>query len=194
MIYGYARVSAQDQELATQLQQLDLAGAERIFKEKISGATTSRPELDKMLEQLRPGDTVMVARLNRLGRSTIHLLELVDKFRKDGIRFISLDLGIDTGNVAGKLVLGIFSCLAEYDREISAERRTHGIALAKERGKHLGRRAGLDKVKLAKIEKALEASLSVADVVHLTGYSLSTVKRYKRQLEAATEQKKKSPS
>lgn len=181
--FGYARVSAQDQNLDTQNAELTLAGCDQIFQEKISGASTSRPMLTAMLATLRPGDTVTVCRLNRLGRSTSHLLELVAEFKRRGVRFVSLDLGIDTGTPQGQLILTIFAALAEFDREVIRERSSAGIAAAKERGAHMGRPAGLDHHKRQRIATAIAAGLSVTATVKLTGIPESTVKRYKRQIQ-----------
>ena len=182
MQFGYARVSAKDQNLDTQLEQLQAAGVERVFQEKISGATTQRPQLDQLLSGLRAGDTVTVARLNRLGRNSSHIMQLVADFNARDVRFVALDLGIDTATPAGRLVLGIFAALAEYDRESIRERAAAGTALAKAQGKHLGRRAGADAEKLAKVKTCLEAGMSVHQVVVATGVSETSVKRYRRQI------------
>lgn len=182
MNFGYARVSTRDQNLDTQLELLRAAQVDRIFQEKISGVTTQRPVLDELLATLRPGDTVTVARLNRLGRSSAHVMQLVGQFHAQHVRFVSLDLGIDTATPAGRLVLGIFAALAEYDRESIRERSQAGITLAKAQGKHLGRAAGVDEVKLARVKTCLEAKMSVHDIVATTGISETSVKRYRKLL------------
>lgn len=182
--FGYARVSTTDQNLDTQLEQLRAAGCDRIFQEKISGATTSRPQLDQLLASVRAGDTVMVARLNRLGRSAVHLMHLVQDLRAQGVRFVALDAGIDSETPAGKFMVGVFALLAEYDREGILERTAHGRALAKAKGTHMGRPAGINPEQLAKVKTAMAANLSVAETVRLTGISESTVKRYRRALSA----------
>ena len=141
-IFGYARVSTADQNTDTQLDALQRHGCDRIFEEKISGMATQRPALDEMLSLLRAGDTVVVSRLNRLGRSRNHLIDLVSEFAERSIVFKALDLGIDSSTVAGKLVLRIFSALAEYDRETILEKTRAGQQLAKANGKHIGRFKG----------------------------------------------------
>jgi DNA invertase Pin-like site-specific DNA recombinase len=181
MNFGYARVSAKDQNLDTQLEQLHTAGVQRIFQEKISGATAQRPQLDQLLVTLREGDTVTVARLNRLGRNSVHIMQLVADFNARDVRFVALDLGIDTATPAGRLVLGIFAALAEYDRKSIWERAAAGIALAKAQGKHLGRRPGTDVENLAKVKNRLAAGMSVHQIVAATGVSETSVKRYHRQ-------------
>ncbi|MGI4871461.1 MAG: recombinase family protein [Janthinobacterium lividum] len=182
MNFGYARVSAKDQNLDIQLEQLQAAGVDRVYQEKISGATTQRLELTQLLATLRTGDTVTVARLNRLGRNSTHIMQLVADFNALGVRFVALDLGIDTATPAGRLVLGIFAALAEYDRESIRERAAAGTALAKAQGKHLGRRAGADAAKLAKVKGCVEAGMSVHQIVAATGVSETSVKRYRRLL------------
>ena len=181
-VFGYARVSTQEQNLASQVEALQRAGCDRIFQEKITGLATSRPALDELLAQLRPGDTVMVARFNRLGRSRDHLINLLSELRKQGVIFRALDLGIDTSTPAGKLVLEIFSALAEYDREHILEKTAHGRAVAKAKGTHMGRPKGVDAAQLAKVTTAQAAGLSVSETVRLTGISESTVKRYRKLL------------
>ncbi|MDU0372121.1 recombinase family protein [Hymenobacter endophyticus] len=185
MIFGYARVSAKDQNLDTQYEQLKAAGCDQVFQEKISGTKSSRPMLDLMVEGLRPGDTVMVARLNRLGRSTRHVLELIARFAELQVRFVSLDLGVDTATPAGKMMVGVFAVLAEYDREINRERQDHGRELAKAAGTHMGRRAGLDPKRLEQVSMAMKSGhTSAGAITKLTGLPLATVKRYKKVVES----------
>lgn len=185
-LFGYARVSTLDQNLDTQLDALRQAGCDDIFQDKITGVSTSRPALDTLLAQLRTGDTVMVARFFRLGRSRDHLISLLGEFARKGIHFRALDLGVDSSTSAGKLVLQIFAALAEYDRESILEKTRAGQLLAKSKGKHIGRPAGLNAEKFSKVKKALERGLSVAETVSLTGISISSVKRYRKRIAAAT--------
>ncbi|OON65489.1 recombinase family protein [Hymenobacter sp. CRA2] len=182
--YGYARVSAEDQNLATQLDALQRAGVDQIFAEKITGSSTTRPELDKLLQLLRPGDTVTVSRFFRLGRNLAHLIQLLDDFNAQGIRFVALDLGVDSTTPAGKMILTVFSGLAQYIKEETNEKTAHGRALAKANGTHMGRRPGVDPKQLAKVETALKANMSPSQIVQVTGLSESTVKRYRKLLEA----------
>ena len=181
-IFGYARVSTLDQNLDTQFDALQRAGCDEIFQDRITGLSTSRPALDQMVSQLRPGDTVMVSRFFRLGRSRDHLISLLGDFARKGIHFKALDLGVDSSTPAGKLVLQIFAALAEYDRESILEKTRAGQLLAKANGKHIGRPAGLDAEKFAKVKKAMERGLSVAETVSLTSISKSSVKRYRKQI------------
>ena len=145
-IFGYARVSTVDQNLDTQLDILTKAGCDRIFQDKITGMSLQRPALDELLSMLREGDTVLVARFFRLGRSRDHVIHLVHSFHQRGVYFKALDLGIDTTTPAGKFMLSIFASLAEYDREGILEKTKAGQQLAAAQGKHIGRPKGLDGV------------------------------------------------
>src|SRR5688572_8172167 len=115
---GYARVSTLDQDPALQHDALTAAGCDRIFVDKASGKLASRPALDDLLEQLRPGDTVVVWRLDRLGRSLRHLLETVAGLEQRGVTFVSLTENIDTSTPGGRLVFHLFGALAEFERDL----------------------------------------------------------------------------
>jgi len=130
-VFGYARVSTVDQNLDTQVEALKKAGCDEIFEDKASGMLTSRPALDDLQAKLRPGDTVMVARFFRLGRSRDHLIKLLAVFAREGIHFKALDIGVDSTTPAGKMVLQIFAALAEYDRESILEKTRAGQRLHK---------------------------------------------------------------
>ena len=186
--FGYARVSTADQNTDTQIDSLNKFGCDRIFQEKISGLSVQRPALDEMLGLLRSGDTVVVSRFSRLGRSRDHLISLIGSFSARGIIFKSLDLGIDSATPSGKLVIGIFAALAEYDREMILEKTRAGQLLAKAQGKHIGRRAGVNQENFQKVRAATQKGLSVLEIVNLTGISLSSVKRYRKAINASLPQ------
>jgi DNA invertase Pin-like site-specific DNA recombinase len=143
MHFGYARVSTEDQNLNLQLDALRAAGCEKIFKEKISGAKADRPELLKLLDQMREGDTVTVWKLDRLGRSTKHLIDTVARFEEQGVGFRSVKESIDTTSATGKLIFQIFAALAEFEREMIRERTNAGLSAARARGITGGRRPGI---------------------------------------------------
>ncbi|ADY38225.1 Resolvase domain (plasmid) [Phocaeicola salanitronis DSM 18170] len=152
---GYARVSTREQNLDLQLDALKSVGCERIFMEKASGVK-ERPELDKALSYLRAGDTFVIWKLDRLGRSLKELVSIVDGLQKRNIAFISISDGINTSSALGKCQFGIFAALAEYEREMIIERTKAGLQAARERGKLGGRPKGLSvegkrKAKAAKI-------------------------------------------
>ena len=143
MKVGYARVSTEDQNLSLQLEALKLAGCEKIFREKESGGRTDRPELLKLIDQIREGDTVVVWKLDRLGRSQKHLIETVELFRERGVNFASLEETIDTTTATGKLIFNIFASLAEFEKDMIRERTMAGLQSARARGRTGGRPQGL---------------------------------------------------
>ena len=139
MTFGYARVSTTQQDEALQHDALEKAGVDRIFIDKASGATESRPALDELLGQLRPGDTVVVWRLDRLGRSLRHLIDVVGDLEQRGVGLRSLTESIDTSTPGGKLIFHVFGALAEFERDLIRERTQAGLAAARARGRVGGR-------------------------------------------------------
>ena len=139
-IIGYARVSTTDQNLETQLEQLKNAGAEKIFQEKISGVKRNRPQLIEMLNYIREGDSVVVTKLDRIARSTKHLLEIVDLIQEKGVDFKVLNINLDTSTPTGKLMLTMLGAIATFEREMMLERQAEGIAKAKADGRYKGRK------------------------------------------------------
>ncbi|WP_299762369.1 recombinase family protein [uncultured Pontibacter sp.] len=187
MKIGYARVSTQDQRLELQLDALTQHGCEAVFKEKRSGKSKDRPELEKMIAQLRTGDTVVVWKLDRLGRSLRDLIDLVSEFQKKGVDFVSLQDGINTATATGRFTFNIFASLAEFEREIIRERTSAGLASAKARGRTGGRPAGLSKeaMEKARSAKILHASgeKSVGEIARILGIGRATCYRYIAQAE-----------
>ncbi|WP_143491014.1 recombinase family protein, partial [Pseudomonas sp. Bc-h] len=140
MKIGYARVSTDDQNLDIQLASLQEAGCERVFKEKLSGASMARPEIQRLLDNLRNGDVVIVWRLDRLARSTRDLLEIADRIKATGAKFKSLsEPWADTTSPAGKMVMTVFAGIAEFERELIRGRTSAGRISAKKRGVKFGR-------------------------------------------------------
>ncbi len=137
---GYARVSTREQNLRMQCDALLAAGCDLLFDDRgVSGKHEHRPGLDEMMDALRPGDMVVVYSLDRLGRSVLHLADLLVRFREDGVHFHALNEGINTVTPGGKLVYHVFSAVAEFQREIIVENTMAGLDAAKRRGKRLGR-------------------------------------------------------
>lgn len=137
---GYARVSTKDQKLRMQRDALEAVGCDAMFEDHgVSGAKNSRPGLDAMLAALSSGDSVVVFKLDRLGRSVLHLADLLVRFEREGVHFVSLSEGINTTTPGGKLVFHIFSAMAEFQREIIVENTMAGIDAARRNGKTLGR-------------------------------------------------------
>ncbi|MDD2850442.1 MAG: recombinase family protein [Desulfuromonadaceae bacterium] len=137
---GYARVSTIDQELTAQLEQLQGAGVDKVFKEKASGVKQDRPQLAAMLDHLREGDTVVVTKLDRVARSTRHLLQIVDTLEAKKVSFKVLNINLDTSTPTGKLMLSMLAAIAEFERSMMLERQKEGIRLAKEAGRYQGRK------------------------------------------------------
>lgn len=140
MIVGYARVSTTGQSLDVQLEQLQTAGVEKIFQEKISGVKQSRPQLVAMLDFVRGGDTVVCCKLDRIARSTRHLLEIVEALEVKGVSFKVLNINLDTSTPTGRLMLTMLAGIATFEREMMLERQAEGIARAKAAGKFKGRK------------------------------------------------------
>ena len=179
MIIGYARVSTQDQSLASQEDALNRAGCERIYSDKTSGTQDDRTGLAKALEVLREGDTLIVWKLDRLGRSLSHLVELVNDLKHKGVGFKSLQESIDTTSGVGKLMFHFFASLAEFERDIIQERTKAGLASARARGKKGGRPRSLD-MKQTALAKAMynDKQNLVKDICKTLGVGKTTFYRY----------------
>jgi DNA invertase Pin-like site-specific DNA recombinase len=179
MFIGYARVSTHDQTLDLQLDALHNAGCEKIYRDTASGATTERPGLTQALEHLRPGDTLVVWRLDRLGRTLKQLIELINDFNTRGIGFKSLQENIDTTTSGGKLVFHIFGALAEFERDIIRERTNAGLQAARARGRLGGRPRALNPKQIA-LAKSLYDSRehSIQDICNTLHISRGTLYKY----------------
>ncbi|WP_175623506.1 recombinase family protein [Chryseobacterium schmidteae] len=145
MKIGYIRISTQDQNYNLQEDALNKLGCEMIFKETVSGAKKERPQLKKLLEQIRKGDVVVVYKLDRLGRSLKHLLEIVEVLNSKNVALQSLHDNIDTTTPQGRLFFNISASFAEFEKDLIRERTKAGLEAARERGKKGGRRKGLSK-------------------------------------------------
>jgi DNA invertase Pin-like site-specific DNA recombinase len=176
--FGYARVSTLAQDEALQRDALTAAGCDRIFVDKASGALEHRPALDVMLDQLRAGDTVVVWRLDRLGRSLRHLIETFSELENRGVAVRSLTESIDTATPGGKLVFHVFGALAEFERDLIRERTLAGLAAARARGRNGGRPTVWTEEKLA-TAAAMYASgdHDVAAIARVLGVSRASVYR-----------------
>ncbi|MBD2044088.1 recombinase family protein [Coleofasciculus sp. FACHB-64] len=184
MKIGYCRVSSNDQTLNLQKDALKKAGCEKIFSDTVSGAKESRPGLDKCLDQLREGDTLIVWRLDRLGRSLKHLLTLVENFSTRGIGFVSLTEAIDTTSSGGRLVFSIFGAIAEFERQIIRERTNAGLTAARSRGKKGGRREQhSDKKILTAIKLADDSPDTIEEICRSLGISKATYYRRRMNLK-----------
>ena len=179
MLIGYARVSTLEQNLDLQKDALARAECEQTFEDKESGAKTERAGLAKALETLRPGDTLVVWKLDRLGRSLKHLVETVQRLNDRGVGFKSLQESIDTTTSGGKLVFHVFAALAEFEREIIRERTQAGLAAARARGRQGGRPPGRDERKrTAALALSQDKSRSVVEICRMLGISRTSYYRY----------------
>ncbi|QYG95843.1 recombinase family protein (plasmid) [Iamia sp. SCSIO 61187] len=177
-LLGYARVSTTEQDPQLQLDALTAAGCWRIWTDHSSGATASRPQLDALLDHLRPGDTLVVWRLDRLGRSLRHLLDVVEDLAARGVGLRSLTESIDTTTATGRLILAVFAALAEFERDLLRERTMAGLAAARAQGRVGGRPPVLTADKLAAARRLLEEpDATVTDVASTLGVSRSTLYR-----------------
>lgn len=178
MIFGYARVSTDDQALDAQLDALKEAGAEKTFKEKKTGRTRERAELSKLLDQLRPDDVVIVTKYDRLARSLRDLIEIVDQIRQKGAGFRSLGEDIDTTTPAGRLVFHVFGSIAEFERERIVERTKEGLAAARKRGRVGGRRPALNTEQKEAVRRMRdEEKRSLGEIARLFNVSKQTISR-----------------
>ncbi len=184
MKIGYARVSTQDQNLEMQLDALQKAGCEKVFQEKASGIKSERPQLTAMQQILREGDVIYIYKLDRLGRSLKHLLEMTSDFEKRGIGLVSINDHIDTTTAQGRLIFNIFASLAEFERDLIRERTRSGLEAARARGRKGGRSRGLSKEaeKTAMLAQTLynERKLGVNEIAADLKISKMTLYKYLR--------------
>lgn len=177
MIIGYARVSTDEQKLDAQTGALSLAGAERIFADKISGTSRKRPELDKMLDQLRDGDVVLVTKYDRLARSLPDLLDIVATVEAAGAGFRSLAEDIDTTTPAGRLIFHVFASIAQFERERIRERTIEGLNAARAKGRIGGRPPALTRDQKEEVVRLRSEGRAIRDIAALFKVSPATVKR-----------------
>jgi DNA invertase Pin-like site-specific DNA recombinase len=179
MRIGYARVSTGDQNLDLQLDELGEAGCEKIYEEQVSGAAKERPELQRCLEELRDGDTLVVWRLDLFGRSLKDLVSKMEALEEKGVDFVSLTEGIDTTTAQGKLTFHIFGALAEFERELARERTMAGLKAARERGRVGGRPLALSEEDIPQVQAMMkDPGVSTSDICERFGISRATLYRY----------------
>ncbi|WP_392538558.1 recombinase family protein [Legionella sp. 227] len=173
MKIGYARVSTKEQSLSMQVDALKKAGCDQIHEEIASGAKTARPVLDEIMRNIREGDTLVIWKLDRLGRNLAHLIHLTNKLIEKKVGLISLNDPIDTSTAQGRMVFGIFATLAEFERELIRERTQAGLKSARARGRKGGRPKGMSK---SAMEKA-----AIAEALYKNG--TIPVKKIAEQLD-----------
>lgn len=181
MKIGYARVSTEGQSLDMQLDALRKAGCERVYQDKASGGRWNRPELKMLLDGIRPGDSVVVWKLDRLGRTTKELIDLVGKFDEMGVEFISLNDGIDTTTSTGRFFFRVMASFAELERDLASERTRAGLDAARARGRS-GGRPRVDKDAIDRAMRMYESRrFSVREICDVCHISQSTLYKYLKE-------------
>lgn len=181
-IYGYARVSTQQQELQRQLDMINQYNCNEILTEKMSGTKKDRPELKRLQDKIRSGDTIVIESFSRLGRSTKDLIELVEYFENKGVKIISIKENFDTVTPQGKLMLTVFQAFSQFERDLIVQRTKEGLASARARGRNGGR----PKIRSKNIEQALKLynskDYSISEIVKMSGVSQTTLYRYLKNI------------
>ena len=178
MIIGYARVSRTDQNLDAQLDALIDVGAERIFADKITGSTRSRPELDQLISHLRKGDVVVVTKYDRLARSLRDLLDIIEAIAEKGAGFKSIAEDIDTTTSAGRLIFHVFASIAQFERERISERTKEGLEAARKRGRIGGRPPALTEPQKIEVRRMRDGEgRKLREIAELFKVSVKTIRR-----------------
>ncbi len=178
LLIGYARVSTQDQNLELQTEALQTAGCKKIFEDRASGSRVERVGLAQARESLRAGDTLVVWKLDRLGRSVKQLVDLVGELQKEGVQFRSLTDSIDTGTPSGRFFFHVMASLAEMERELIVERTRAGLEFARQLGRTGGRKRQMTDSKIKAAKKLLASGVPARDVAGNLGVSVPTLYRW----------------
>jgi DNA invertase Pin-like site-specific DNA recombinase len=174
-LVGYARVSSVGQSLDVQLEKL--GHCDEVFQEKKSGASGTRPRLAACLEYVKEGDTLVVTRLDRLARSTLHLCQIAEKLARKRVHLQVLDQHIDTSDATGRLLFNMLGAIGQFETEIRAERQMDGIQKAKERGVHFGRKQKLTRAQIIELQHRRQQGTRIKTLMH--DYSISKVSVYR---------------
>ena len=175
-LVGYARVSSVGQTLAVQLDKLQQC--DKIFQEKVSGLSAKRPQLETCLEYVRQGDTLVVTKLDRLARSTLHLCQIAAELERKQVALQVLDQNIDTNSATGRLLFNMLGAIAQFETEIRAERQREGIQKARERGVQFGKRKKLNPEQVAELQERRRQGILIKTLMQDYGLSKTSVYRY----------------
>lgn len=186
MKYGYARVSTYDQDLSLQLDALRKASCDHIFMEKMSGTTSDRPELTKLLSVLKAEDTLIIWKLDRLGRSTKDLIEISTSLKENNIELVSITENINTNTPMGRMFFTIMAGLAEFEADQISERTVAGLKAAKEQGRVGGRKPIMTAEKLEAAIKMIDEGQTLTTIAAQIGVSVSTLCRHLRNIDIAS--------
>lgn len=171
---GYARVSSVGQSLDVQIEKL--AHCDKIFKEKTSGSTATRPQLAEALNYVRQGDTFIITKLDRLARSTLHLTQIADRLKNKGVELVVIDQSIDTNTPSGKLLFNMLASISEFETEIRKERQIEGVAMARKKGVKFGAKAKLSESQIEQM-KVDRKTLKITEL--MAKYNLSKASVYR---------------
>ena len=177
-IIGYGRVSSVGQSLDVQIDKLNDFGCTKLFQEKQSGTSSARPKLKACLEYVRDGDTLVVTRLDRLARSTLHLCEIAETLKTKGVNLKVLDQSIDTSDATGRLLFNMLGAIAQFETEIRAERQLDGINKAKAKGVQFGKKKSLSPTKIKELKKKRKTGVLIKDLMKEYSLSKASVYRY----------------
>ncbi|WP_299567832.1 recombinase family protein [uncultured Sulfitobacter sp.] len=173
---GYARVSSVGQSLDVQREKL--SACDKLFEEKRSGTTDARPQLKECLNYVRDGDQLIVTRIDRLARSTLHLCQIAETLRKKGVDLVVIDQNIDTSDATGRLLFNMLGAIGQFETEIRAERQMDGIKKAKDRGVQFGKRPALTDNQIAELRDKRASGTLIKDLMAEYSLSKATIYRY----------------
>lgn len=176
-IIGYARVSSTGQSLDVQIDKLNQYGCNKTYQDKISGTTADRPELKQCLDYVREGDQLVITKLDRLARSTLHLTQIADMLQQKGVELVVIDQHIDTSTPTGKLLFNMLASIAEFETEIRKERQLEGIAKAKSRGTRMGARPKLSDSQINQLQDDRVNGMTIPELTRKYNVSKATVYR-----------------
>lgn len=178
-LVGYARVSSVGQTLAVQLDKLQQC--DKIFQEKVTGVTDKRPQLQACLEYVRQGDTLVVTKLDRLARSTLHLCQIAEELERKQVALQVLDQNIDTNSATGRLLFNMLGAIAQFETEIRAERQREGIQKARERGVKFGKQKTLNQEEVVELQKRRRQGVLIKTLMRDYGLSKTSIYRYLKE-------------
>lgn len=178
MIFGYARVSTEDQNLNLQIDALTQHGIDKLFQEKMTGSKRDRPQLEDMIKGLREGDSVVIYKLDRISRSTKHLIELSETFEELSVNFISIQDNVDTSTSMGRFFFRVMASLAELERDITIERTKSGLEAARARGKKGGRPSKANQSIALALKMYDSKEYSINQILDASKLSKTTLYRY----------------